>query len=200
MQLWYSSVNHLAERAFELQAKRSAGLEAQDLRVMSGEFCLACKGGPRTTAIVGDRSRPGRWSSVEVCSTCRRPWSEDLRGQRDVIKGEVDIHPRVGATEAHLAVELDEWGRLEKVFFAPGKSCTQERWEFAIEAWKLWLHSRVGSYFGVAVYGHENSSSFGGWWTEQSVRYWLEKAQGVVIRRALHRPRMISPIWGRRRQ
>ena len=191
MRLWYPSVDHLAERAFELREKYGA-LQAQDLRMIRGLVCGDCGGGPATPRAVGDRSRPGRWSMADFCATCGRPWKPERAKEVDVIRGEIKIYPRRGAAETVLADQADEWMRLEPIVFVSPRVWPGERWSFFLEAWRLWLHARVGGYTAVAVYGQAHSPAFRGMWTEKKVRYWLLRGRDVVTVRASRRPRLIA--------
>jgi len=193
LRLWYPSVDHLAERAFELR-ESFGSVQAQDLRVIRSLVCGECGGGPATPHAVGDRSRRGRWTMADFCATCGRPWKPDCAKEVDVGRGEIKIYPRRGAAESALAHQVDEWIRLKAVVIRRPRDWPTERWGFALEVWRLWLHARVGGYAAVAAYGSEHSGAFREMWTRDKVQRWLLRGRDVVTRRALKRPQLIPAM------
>jgi hypothetical protein len=193
VKLWYPSVDRLAGRAFELRESLGS-IQAQDLRVIRSERHRGCKG-PWTLTVEGDRRRgPGKWSPKVACAKCGAEYKHEISEELEVLRGEIEIYPRRGAAESALAHQVDEWVRLRAVVFLCPKRWPTERWDFVLEAWRLWLHAQVGGYAAVAVYGRTYCAAFSGMWTEWKVRDRLLRAREVVTERALRRPQLIPSM------
>ncbi len=201
---FYSDVDTLVQRAFDLQ---ESPVRAMDLRLISGEFCARCGSGRKTSIGWSGRGAPSQ--EVSVCWDCwagivdahgekardhmhKAVWIGTARGEFDVLKNEVTIYPRAGAAEEMILDQIDESMRLRRVVFVRPHDWPKDRWGFALDAWKLWLHPQIGSYSTVATYGQENTLRYVGWWTAKRVRYWICEARVVVQYRAQRHPRLLA--------
>ena len=200
----YSDVDTLAQRAFDLQ---EATVRAMDLRLISGEFCARCGSGRRTKIGWSRRGSPNE--EVSVCWDCwsglvdahgaqardhmhKAVWVGTARGEFDVLKNEVTIYPRLGAAEEAFLGQIEESLRLRCVVFERPRDWPKDRWGFALDAWRLWLHGQIGSYKSAAAHGRKYAPMYESWWTPDCVERWIERARGVVRKRAMHRPVLLS--------
>lgn len=177
MSYLYVNVDSMGERYIEL-GEEIGSVKAIDVIAVRGEYCLRCGKGPRTTVIVGKR-RPGRWRDLEICASCRAPWSG---AERELPKGWIQIQRRPSTP---LPVGYDEWRFLRPIIENRPRRLSRRRWDHAVIAWLAYLHPAIGSYTSVVRYGQLHRPQFDSWWTEWLVRRAIERAREIVGRRAV---------------
>ncbi len=181
----FHTPDEIALRYFELCDSRYS-LSAQDLRAIRGVVCALCKGGPSTLIFRGRRV-PGRWYYEQVCATCYRPWRQDDSGEFDVLKTKEKRSRNAGGgggSEDRLIRDLDELSALASIMQARPRSWSLERWNFALRAWKVYLHPLIGSYRAAADYGLKCDPGGSRFWTELAVKRWVRRARLVVDTRS----------------
>jgi len=151
------------------------------LRAIRGVICARCKGGPKTIEFRGKRL-PGRWHLVEICASCRQPWTQDESGEFDVPKAGGGPSPD---PERHLVRDLDEYEYLRSIMDNRPRAWEADRWSFALQAWRVYLHPKIGSYQSAAEYanGLKVQPAFPEWWTRDIVWRWVNRARLVVKQR-----------------
>lgn len=220
----YPSVDDLALRAFELRDLLGT-IPAQDLRMITAHLCRRCRVGRRTNVVLS-RSPEGRVEAeIEVCDRCwaalveeRGPrgardarqlaaWVEDLSGERDILRGQIQSNARPCNANAAMISMVDEMHRLRPVVFSRPRETDLERWRFALLAYEMRLHGEIGSYARVAHLARDPADFPGcypwlvevehfaavGWFTPDIVQRSVTSARETIARRAgERRPRLLG--------
>lgn len=187
--LFFESIDGLVARYFAGRDQLGA-VRALDLRAIRGKVCAAC-GAQGIVRTIG-RTVRGQPEWIDACVQCGASPFVEAEGC-DILRGHVDLNPRPGAAEEALAISLDGWRRLRQVVEPRPRDWTRARWEFALQAFRVYLDPRVCGYDHVANLAWERGVEPLDWWTSGSVRHWIGKARRVLEARALQRPRLIPP-------
>lgn len=126
---------------------------------------------------------------VEICASCREPWTQDESGEYDIPR---DGKQRAssGSIESRVIRDMDEFIALESIMAHRPRNWQSARWAFACQAWRVYLHSRVGSFHAAAEYARELRSppDHIEWWSRDAIRRWVTRAKIIIDQRSRRDP------------
>lgn len=146
----YTSADDIAQHYWNGRAEIDS-LRALDLRMIRGEICSHCGGGPSTQIVgryVGRKMAAEQWT---VCSDCNKPWEPTEDGERFILRGEIQTSPRPGAAEAILAQRLDRYRHLTPLVEPCPEGMSPQRWVECKLYMRFYVDSGIGTIEQIAV-------------------------------------------------